>query len=99
MYGTIKREETSEANRMQYIHENQNSQSQISEEVMPLELIIKGKREKLTDEEIQKLIDENYHQIEESSVIGLGKDHSIIYYNGKIYDEKKRAVYGIQKSK
>lgn len=74
---------------------------------MPLELIIKGKREKLTDEEIQKLIDENYHQIEEngsscgqpSSGALSGKDHSVIYYNGKLYDEKKRAVYGIQRSK
>ena len=102
MYGTIKREENHSAgvdHSQRFIYgnynENQNSQSQISEDVMPLELIIKGKREKLTDEEIQKLIDENYHQIEEGSVIGLGKDHSVIYYNGKVYDEKKRAVYGI----
>lgn len=45
---------------------NSQNQAMSSEEVVPLELIIKGKREKLTDEEIQKLIDENYHQIEES---------------------------------
>jgi hypothetical protein len=25
------------------------------------------------------------------------KDSSVIYYNGKVYDEKKRAIYGIQK--
>jgi hypothetical protein len=85
---------------------------------VPLELIIKGKREKLTDEEIQKLIDENYHHYEDSIVVGAGgtsnsqeyavvggvahhhqKDQSVIYYNGKVYDERKRAVYGIQPSK
>jgi hypothetical protein len=75
---------------------------------VPLELIIKGKTEKLTDEEIQKLIDENYHLFEEGNSTGnpsaggqgnSGKDQSIIYYNGRIYDEKKRAIYGIQRSK
>jgi len=73
-----------------------------------LELLIKGKREKLTDEEIQKLIDDNY--LEECSSTATGnaqsamqaahsKDQSVIFYNGKVYDERKRAVYGIQKSK
>lgn len=56
----------------------------------------------MTDEEIQKLIDENYHLYDESlnanGNSASGKDQSIIYYNGKIYDEKKRAIYGIQKS-
>ncbi len=68
MYGTIKREEAAGADSskhsyvyQQHHHDTQNSQSHNSEESMPLELIIKGKREKLTDEEIQKLIDENYH--------------------------------------
>ena len=63
--------------------------------MIPLELIIKGKKEKLTDEEIEKLIDENYHQHEETGGGPLCKD--VIFYHGKVYDEKKRAVYGIQK--
>ena len=54
-----------------------------------MQLLMKGKKEKLTDEEIQKLIDENY-LFEEN-----GKDSSIIYYNGLVYDEKKKAIYGI----
>ena len=58
----------------------------------PIQLILKAKREKLTDEEILRLIDENY-LFEEN-----GKDSSVIYYNGQLYDEKRRAVYGIQKS-
>jgi hypothetical protein len=32
-----------------------------------LELLIKGKKEKLTEEEIQKLIDENYHLYDEGT--------------------------------
>ena len=46
----------------------------------------------MTDEEIQELIDENY-KFDENS-----RDQSITYYNGKVYDEKKRAIYGIQKT-
>ena len=56
-----------------------------------VKLILKGKKEKLTDEEIQKLLDENY-QFEDDI------DSSVIYHNGKTFDEKKRAIYGIQKS-
>ena len=59
MYGTIKRE--GDASSKQSILQDHNSQQHIVEEVVPIELIIKGKKEKLTDEEIQKLIDENYH--------------------------------------
>ena len=102
MYGTIKREDTgADSSKLSHHHDQQQHNSQhlnsCSEDatVIPLDLIIKGKREKLTDEEIQKLIDENYHQIEESSGVGLAKDHNMIFYNGKLYDEKKRAVYGI----
>ena len=51
--------------------------------------MIKGKNQKLTDEEIQKFIDENYVYEEN------GKDSSIIYFNGQVYDEKKKAIYGI----
>lgn len=40
-------------------------------EMVPIELLIKGKSEKLTDDEIQKLIDENYHHYDES-VFGGG---------------------------
>ena len=40
----------------------------------PLELLIKGKREKLTDEEIQKLIDDNY--LEECSSTATGNAQS-----------------------
>lgn len=98
MYGTIKREDTgADSSKLSHQHDQlRNSHQQnSSDDVIPLDLIIKGKREKLTDEEIQKLIDENYHQIEESSGVGLAKDHNMIFYNGKLYDEKKRAVYGI----
>lgn len=98
MYGTIKREDPgANSSNLSHQHDQQHNTQQhnSSEDVIPLDLIIKGKREKLTDEEIQKLIDENYHQIEESSGVGLAKDHNMIFYNGKLYDEKKRAVYGI----
>lgn len=60
MYGTIKREGDA-SSKQSILQQEQNSQQHIVEEIIPLELIIKGKREKLTDEEIQKLIDENYH--------------------------------------
>jgi hypothetical protein len=98
MYGTIKREDPgTDSSKLSHQHDQQQiyQQHNSSENVIPLDLIIKGKRVKLTDEEIQKLIDENYHQIEESSGVGLAKDHNMIFYNGKLYDEKKRAVYGI----
>lgn len=66
MYGTIKREDTgADSSKLSHLHDHhlqQNSHQQnSSDDVIPLDLIIKGKREKLTDEEIQKLIDENYH--------------------------------------
>lgn len=53
--------------------------------------MIKGKHGKLSEEEYQKLIDQNYLYDDTS------KDHSVIYYNGRVYDEKKKAIYGIQK--
>lgn len=70
---------------------NEDRKLEVEQQQKPIELIIKGKKEKLTDEEIQKLIDENYLYEENS------KDSSVIYYNGKVYDEKKRAIYGIQR--
>lgn len=102
LYGTIKREIPHEEGKaedcqQEFINEITDSEGQI-----PLELIIKGKNGKLTDEEIQKLIDENYHLFEGepgNSAGGAKADSSVIYYNGKVYDEKKRAQYGIQRSK
>lgn len=98
LYGTIKREMHDTNLQSQHSQDFLNSSN--PGEVVPLELIIKGKTEKLTDEEIQKLIDENYHNYEEGgSTNGQAQnnrtDSSVIYYNGRIYDEKKRAQYGI----
>jgi hypothetical protein len=74
--------------------------------------LIRAKNEKLTEEQILILIDDTYHNqldgVDISSSAGGGgvqnsssggaKD-SVLMYNGKIYDEKKRAIYGIQRSK
>jgi hypothetical protein len=56
MYGTIKREGAASSSKQSLVIQEMSEQK----EVIPLELIIKGKKEKLTDEEIQKLIDDNY---------------------------------------
>lgn len=91
LYGTIKREVVQNPVPISQTQENDDhAEQQIdSKEIIPLELIIKGKKEKLTDEEIQKLIDENYHLFEEVGASGgaaPNKDSSVIYYEGKVYD-------------
>ncbi len=97
MYGTIKREGAVSSSKQSMVIQEMSEQK----EVVPLELIIKGKKEKLTDEEIQKLIDDNYLEeiggggVGANSNNALNKDQSIIYYNGKVYDERKKAQYGI----
>lgn len=45
-----------------------------------IQLMIKGKHGKLSEDEYQKLIDQNYLYDDSN------KDHSVIYYNGKVYD-------------
>ena len=73
-YGTIKRENPNYDNNSQLIDLSETSQIQTNavdeNQQLPLELLIKGKREKLTDEEIQKLIDDNY--LEECSSTATG---------------------------
>lgn len=50
----------------------------------------RNKKEKLPEEEIQRLIDENYHYDE-------NKELSVIYTeDGRIYDQPKKAKHGIQ---